>query len=96
MLRTSGKNRQIAPHRLLSDLALEALDLLPRALTARLSFFPGPRGGKLDLAAWRRRARKDALADAGVSYRAPYGMRDTYPTLNLNDGSGHKSTTAEL
>jgi integrase len=48
---------------------------------------PGPHGGVLDLHAWRRGPWRRALKDAKLPYREPYGMRDTYATLNLADAA---------
>jgi integrase len=72
---------------LLTDLALDALRMLPTPLRREQYVFPGDRNDTIDLRAWSRRRWKNALANATVIYREPYGMRDTFATLNLNDGA---------
>jgi integrase len=44
-------------------------------------------GGILNLHSFRGKTWKRALERAEVTYREPYGMRDTFATLNLNDGA---------
>jgi integrase len=90
-----GKTRGALRTVLLSDIALEALQaVLPPLQGAdtqepsRSAFvFPGDRKGWIDVRAWSRHRWKKALAAAGVDYREPYGMRDTFATLSLNDGA---------
>jgi integrase len=81
--KTRGSLRTV----LLTDTALAALDLLPTALLRDQLVFAGKNGDVLDLPAWRRGPWKKALAAAAVTYREPYGMRDTFATLCLSDGA---------
>jgi integrase len=74
-LKTPGSLRRV----LLTDLAREALELAPR--NGGLVF------GRLYLHSWRTRPRKTTLARAGVDYRPPSAMRDTYATLALEAGA---------
>ena len=61
--------------------------MLPHPLLRDQLIFPGRDGGPLDLAAWRRGPWTKALTAAKLMYREPYGMRDTFATLSLNDGA---------
>jgi integrase len=70
---------------LLSNLALEALKLLPTPLNRQQLVFPGKDRGLLNLDDFRARPWKKALEQAGVAYREPYAMRDTFATLTLAD-----------
>src|SRR4051812_6781963 len=76
----SMQNEQLVDHQaktrgslrtvLLSDLALEALALLPTPLRQDQLVFPGRDGAsRLDIHAWRRNRWGKALEAAGVSYR---------------------------
>jgi integrase len=82
--KTRGSLRTV----MLTDEALEALRLLATPLRRDSLVFPGRDGVTvLDPHAWQRKAWTNALAAAGVTYREVYAMRDTYATLNLNDGA---------
>ena len=61
--------------------------MLPTPLNRDQLVFPGERGELIGLAHWRRGRWTKALATAEVSYREPYGMRDTFATLSLADGA---------
>jgi integrase len=76
----------------LTNVALEALDLLPTPLHRDQLVFPGARGGILDTHAWSRQGKRPgpwtlALAAAGLDYREPRQMRHTFATLALADGA---------
>jgi integrase len=61
--------------------------MLPTPLHQDQLVFAGEAGGILNLHSWRGKTWKRALERAGVPYREPYGMRDSYATLNLADGA---------
>ncbi|MEX2103321.1 MAG: site-specific integrase, partial [Gaiellaceae bacterium] len=76
----------------LTDLALDALDILPTPLRREQLVFPGRRAAVLDIHAWSRRGKRpgpwtQALEDAELAYREPRQMRHTFATLALVDGA---------
>jgi integrase len=87
IVEAQGKTRGSLRTVLLSKLALSALVSLPTPLRRDQLVFPGKAGDVLDLAAWRRGPWRRALGGASLAYREPYGMRDTFATLNLTDGA---------
>jgi integrase len=97
-----GKTRRALRTVYLNRYAREALAMLPTQLRRDQLVFPGVRGGIIDLAKWRRGPWRRALKSAGLEYRPPSGMRDTFVTLLLEEGTplewiskqmGHSSTT---
>ncbi len=71
----------------LAAIALDSLACLPQPLRRDQLIFPGRDGGLFDTNSWRRKTWRKALAAAGVDYREPYAMRDTFATLCLADGA---------
>jgi integrase len=71
IVEASGKTRDSLRTILLNDLAHKALASLPTPLHGNLLVFPGKRsGGIIDHGKWRRGPWTNALAAAGVAYRA--------------------------
>jgi integrase len=62
-----------------------ALDELPARLDTRL-FFPGQRGGYLNLHEWRAYDWTPAVRAAGPEHRSPYALRHTYATFAIAAG----------
>ncbi|MCY4088187.1 MAG: site-specific integrase [Actinomycetia bacterium] len=87
----TARSRRRVP---LSNLALQALDELPRRLNTQL-VFPAPGGGNnvkaghgshLDLHNWRAREWKPALEAAGLPQKRIYDLRHTFATDALAAG----------
>jgi integrase len=67
----------------LQRFGLDALADLPTPLTQTQLVLPSPQGRLINLHNWRGRTWRRALKAAGLDYRSPYAMRDTYATLSL-------------
>jgi integrase len=65
--------------------AVQALAEHPARLDTRL-LFPAPRGGHIELHAWRWREWYPALWAAGVEKRVPYALRHTFASLSIAAG----------
>jgi integrase len=81
--KTDGSLRQVR----LQEIAVDALNELPRPLRQDALLFPARRGGFINLNNWRRRIWHPALASAGLERRRLYEMRHTFATLSLAAGA---------
>jgi len=70
----------------LPEVALEALDAMPRRIDTPL-LFPAPRGDHLNLHRWRAREWNPAVRAAGLEHRPPYALRHTFASFAIAGGA---------
>lgn len=85
-LKRLGKTEDALRTVILTDLAAEALDLMPTPIDRSTPVFTHRGGGRLDLGSFRRNYWHVAVEAAGLAPRPPYQLRHTFATLALAQG----------